>query len=202
MDVGNEVNLLNTDTLLLSDIGMLDKNNHAQIKSFLKITRFEIPKNISKDATNRRSPYRLLYRKLTNSESCDRDWICWSFQNQSIYCAPCYIFNNSKPFSYLTDKFGYNIKNGWKNLSSGYHLMKTLFCIRKCIFLLKNAQKADLADLGLDSLLINTIENETTYWKNLLKRFLDIIFFLSERGLPFLDLMSALGIQIREIFLA
>ena len=28
MDVGNDVNLLNIDTLLLSDIVMLDKNNH------------------------------------------------------------------------------------------------------------------------------------------------------------------------------
>lgn len=198
-----EVNLLNTATLVCSDIGMLDKNNQAQVKLFMKITRFEIPKNISKDAANHVFPYRILSKNLANGESCDRDWICWSIQNQSIYCAPFYIFNNNMHFSYLTAKLGYNIKNGWKKLNYRIQSHENSILHKQMYISWKNAQKAAFANRGLDNLLVKELKNEVTYWKKLLERFLDIIFFLSERGLAFfLDLMSALGTQIMEIFLA
>jgi len=188
-----EVNILNTETIMCSDIGMLDKNNQAQMQSFLKITRFEIPKNISKDAANRGFPYRLLSKNLANGEKCDRDWICWSVQNQSIYCAPCYILNNNMHFSYLTDKLGYNKKNGWKKLNDRIPSHENSILHREMYMSWKNAQKAALANCALDNLLVKELKNEVTYWKKILERFLDIIFFLSERGLPFFGSNERIG---------
>ena len=191
---------MNIENLIVLDIGILDKNNPTQIKSFLKIKQFEFPQNIKKDAKNRSFPYSLLSKKLPNGEICKRGWLCWSNKNESLYCAPCYILDkNSIPFSYLIDRLGYTILNGWKKLYERIPSHENSLTHKENYVLWKNSSKRALTDKGIENLLLNEIDEQTNHWKKLLERYLDIIFFLSERD--FLELKHTLEVQITVISL-
>ena len=99
------------------DIGIINKNNSCQVNSFLKITCFEIPNNIVKDSNHHAFPYRFLNKTLANGETCKRDWLCWSVEKQSLYCAPCFLLNkNAANVSFFTSSAGWGISRGWRRL--------------------------------------------------------------------------------------
>ena len=106
---------MNASVLTPLDIGIIDKTNADQMQYFLQINGFEIPNNIPRDADNHSFAYRLLTKNLPNGETCSRDWICWSVEKQSLYCAPCFLFNKTST-SIISDHPGWNISRGLRKL--------------------------------------------------------------------------------------
>ena len=79
----------NLNSLVELDIGTLDKNNATQMDLVLKMTCFNIPSTIPRDAANSAFPLPLLTKTLPNGETCIRGWLCWSKEKQSMYCVAC-----------------------------------------------------------------------------------------------------------------
>ena len=99
--------------------GTINKNNGTQMDLFLKMTCFNIPSTIPRDAANSAFPLSLLTKTLPNGETCTRDWLYWSKEKQSMHCVPCFIANKS------------NVNQ--PSFSAQYRLMKTQLYIKKII---------------------------------------------------------------------
>ncbi|XP_065678216.1 uncharacterized protein LOC136093185 [Hydra vulgaris] len=113
-------------------------------------------------------PYRFLNKTLANGETCKRDWLCWSVEKQSLYRAPCLLFNKNAA----------NAKNAEKS-----------------------ASRAALCETSVDNLLLSELKTETENWKKLFQRILDVIIFLSERGLALFGSNQRIGDRANRNFL-
>lgn len=88
-----EDNSVTTPSLI--DIGLCNSSNRFNRTTLLKIDKFTLPDYYPKDRNNCSFPTRLFTATLTNGERCNRDWMCWSEENKSLYCAPCFFFQKS-----------------------------------------------------------------------------------------------------------
>ncbi|XP_050807579.1 uncharacterized protein LOC127050088 [Gopherus flavomarginatus] len=93
VDLTQQEQFMSTIGLTVTDTGIVEKSNAAQMQSFLQISCFEIPSNIPRYADNHTFPTSLLTKSLPNSETCTRDWLCWNTEKQSLYCASLFILN-------------------------------------------------------------------------------------------------------------
>lgn len=116
---------------------------------------------------------KVLTQHLHNGETISREWIIYSPPTGEIYCFACKVLSTH----YTTFVTGFS---DWKNPEritehemSGEH--------RKCMVLLIHRTKR----LGIvDASLERQIDAESQYWKDVLRPVIDVIKFLSERGLP------------------
>ena len=107
----------NLNSFVELDIRTIDKNNATQMDLFFKITCFNYPSTIPRDAANIAFPLRLLTKTLSNSVTCTRDCLCWSKEKQYIYCVPCFIANKiNTNQSSLSAQSGWNIVRGLRKL--------------------------------------------------------------------------------------
>ena len=116
------------------DIGIISKNNSCQVNSFLKITCFEIPNNIVKDSNHHALPYRFLNKTFANGETCKRDWLCWSVEKQSLYCAPCFLLNkNAANVSFFSSSAGWGIIRHFKRIDGAKPVAQHLNSVRSAL---------------------------------------------------------------------
>lgn len=156
------------------------------MEEFLKISEFDIPKNISRDAGNHGFPYRLLSKNLHNGESCKRDWLCWSNTKQALFCVPCFLKIKSNMDSSILGSAGWDINKGWRKLKDRIPSHENTTVHKNNYINWKLSCKAAIQNSSLGSILLNKLTEETNKWeKKILERILDVILFLSERGLPF-----------------
>lgn len=179
--------------LTSTDIGMIDKRNTAQIQSFLKIKCFEIPSNIPRDAANHAFPSRLLSKTLPNGEVCKRDWLCWSTAKESLYCAPCFTLSKGTSNTVLSNKSGWCRTRGWRKLKDRIPKHEHSISHKENYVTWKSASKSASSKSSIDDLLLSELKVETNMWKNLLERILNIILFLSERGLALFGSTQRIG---------
>ena len=74
----------NFNSLVELNFRTIEKNNATQKYLLSKMTCFNIPNTIPRDAANSASPLRLLTKTLSNGASCPRDWLSRSKEKQSI----------------------------------------------------------------------------------------------------------------------
>ena len=181
-----DIDLTQMTITSVPDIGIIDKRNTSQMKSFLKITCFTFPKNIPRDADNHAFPFRLLTKALSNGETCTRDWLCWSIEKKSLYCVPCFIFNKiATNTSVLADELGWSIDRGWRKLKDRIPSHENSISHKNNYVEWKSANKAATVECSIENLLIAQLTTEANNWKKILERILSVILFLSERGLAF-----------------
>ncbi|XP_065681481.1 uncharacterized protein LOC136095155 [Hydra vulgaris] len=131
----------------------------------------EITDPIHQDSYHHAFPYRFLNKTLANGETWKRDWLCWSVEKQSLYFAPCFLFNkNATNVLFFYSFAGWGISRGWRRLKDRIPSHKKL-------------------------------KTETENWKKLFQRLLDVIIFLSERGLPLFGSNQRIGDQANGNFL-
>jgi hypothetical protein len=65
----------------------------------------------------------------------------------------------------------------------------------------KSASKSGLSQSSLGSLLLNELTAEASNWKNILGRILEVMLFLSERGLAFFGSNEHIGNTQHDNFL-
>ncbi|XP_065665714.1 zinc finger MYM-type protein 1-like [Hydra vulgaris] len=173
----------NISKLIVSDIGTVDKRNITQMQESFR-TNFLISNNIPRDSYNHAFPTRLRSKILPNGEICTRDWLCWSDVQQSFYCAPCFLLNKSdSKVSTFSEQLGWNITRGWRKLKDRIPAHEMSVLHKQNYVKWKSASRAAIRKSSIDNLLITKLSIETSNWTKLLERLLNVILFLSERGL-------------------
>lgn len=119
----------------------------------------------------------LFSRKLKNNECVERKWLLYSPSKKSVFCFSCCLFN---PFDVsLCSLSGCN---DWK------HINKIVLTHEKSPAHTKSMMSylARSQTVGrIDTELLSQYQKEVDYWRNVLKRIVAVVKFLSSRGLSF-----------------
>ncbi|XP_065209411.1 zinc finger MYM-type protein 1-like [Planococcus citri] len=132
-------------------------------------------------------------KKLLNGEIGDRTWLVYSKSTGSVICAPCFLFGDT------TDEFAFKQGfNDWKNIhhlapaheNSDHHKQSFLK-------LFERAQISGRVDQGL----AEQLQEEISYWKEVLKRIVATVKTLASRGLSFRGTNEHFGVPNNGNFL-
>jgi len=87
--------------------------------------------------------------------------------------------------------------NDWKNINKiiEIHVKKSERILAISTYYIKRTQNTNKINIELEKQIIETRD----CWKNVLKRLIETIIFLSERGLPFRGSDDNIGSKIMEI---
>ncbi|KAI9552608.1 putative zinc finger MYM-type protein 1-like [Daphnia sinensis] len=128
----------------------------------------------------------LFYRKLVNGEKKPRDWLEFSKRNGSLYCVPCFFFGEERKSS-LAGKEGFR---DWKNASKAISDHERSSDHSHAIFTFVNRREPQGK---IDADFIRQARIHQDYWREFLHRSVDVIKFLSSRGLAFRESNQQLG---------
>jgi len=132
----------------------------------------------------------VFFKKLVNGEVVKRCHLVYSKSTGRIYCAPCKLYGGTTSLG--TDGF-----NDWKNsliIHDHDNNAEHRACLRKYL------GRSNLS-LRIDSKLKIQYQGEVQYWKNVLLRVVEVVKFLSSRGLPFHGENEILGSTNNRNFL-
>jgi hypothetical protein len=119
-------------------------------------------------------PVSIFQRKMKNNEVKDRNWLVYSESKKSVFCGACLTFG---PLQYRT-QFENEGFNDWKNAEHRVAQQENSARHKSSIFSLK-------ARSEIDGRLQVQIDEEITYWRNVLKRVVAVVKRLCSRGLAF-----------------
>lgn len=113
------------------------------------------------------------FMKLKSGLSVPRKWLCYSVGLDVVYCETCWLFAN-RGYSYFNPSW-VNGVNNWHCLSAKIDLheksIQHIDAIKvRCIW-----EKNET----IDKLTEQQYSNEAAYWRNVLKRIIKIILFLT-----------------------
>ncbi|KAF7652124.1 hypothetical protein LDENG_00101180 [Lucifuga dentata] len=116
----------------------------------------------------------LSHYKLQNGETVSREWIVYSPSTGSISCFACKLYSSS--VHAFTNGF-----SDWKHPSRIMDHESSSEHRRCMITLLKRSEQTGTVDAPLRQ----QMDAQIQHWKDVLRRVVAVIKFLSERGLPF-----------------
>ncbi|XP_067625649.1 zinc finger MYM-type protein 5-like [Eurosta solidaginis] len=119
----------------------------------------------------------LFIRKLKNNESVERKWLLFSPSKNSVFCFSCSLFNSSD--LNLCSSSGCS---DWKHINHIILAHENNPAHRRSMITYLARSKA-VGRVDID--LISQHQKEVDYWKNVLKRIVAVVKFLTSRGLPF-----------------
>lgn len=117
----------------------------------------------------------MFYRILSNNEKILRTWLVYSEIKGTVFCAPCWLFRDDSDLA--TTGF-----NDWKNACSRLKQHENSINHKNCLI---QIQDINQTKERVDSRLMNQIDREKNYWKNILLRIVAVVKSLALRGLPF-----------------
>lgn len=123
-------------------------------------------------------PVSIFQRKMKNNEVKDRNWLVYSESKKSVYCGPCLPFGPLKCRTHF-ENGGFN---DWKNAEHRVAQHENSARHKSSILNLRDRNKIDGR---LDNLLQVQIDEEITYWRNVLMRVVAVVKRLCSRGLSF-----------------
>ena len=125
----------------------------------------------------------------------------WSQSAQGLFCFPCFLFKGYEQQLSMLTRPDAGLKDNWRKLYDRVqsHQRNSAHLSRYCEWkrLLESLKKHS----GIDMALQKQIEAETTKWRKILKRILDVTLFLAERNLPFRGYSSKIGDPDNGLFL-
>ena len=171
----------NTDTSLTSDLGMWPSSEYWISKGGKecqhKDTNFASSQRYYNENVRRLcTPSLFIHTNLSTGECNERTWLCYSPTKGCLYCFPCKVTNIYHPK--LTDE-GFN---DWKHAASTIQTHEQSGPHRSALISMLSRQKANNR---IDANLQQEVEKEKVYWPKVLERIVEVICFMSERGLAF-----------------
>jgi len=119
-------------------------------------------------------------RKLQNGEKKIRDWILYSSSKNALFCYQCLLFSpKSTIFGNKDEGF-----TNWKKCNEVLQEHETSKNHAESVKIWFSRIKKDCNSV-IDIELKKDIENQTSYWKNVLHRIVETVTFLASRGLAF-----------------
>ncbi|XP_053594426.1 uncharacterized protein LOC128667613 [Microplitis demolitor] len=146
---------------------------------------FDKSRNVHSDKTRFRST-KLFKRIMKNGEVKPRAWLICSETKGSVFCAPCLLFGNNNETNAFTGE-GFR---DWKNSKTRVEGHENSSIHKTCVSQLKTRVTARGR---IDQFLAQQLDEEISYWKNILHRVVAIVKSLLIRGLPFRGHSEQLG---------
>ncbi|XP_050511746.1 zinc finger MYM-type protein 1-like [Diabrotica virgifera virgifera] len=123
-------------------------------------------------------PKNIFYRKMKNNEVKERNWLVYSESKSSVFCGPCMAFGSFENKTQF-DEQGFN---DWKNAEVRVAQHENSPSHKSCILALR---ARSVIHGNIQSSLTIQLNEEISYWKNILKRVVAVIKGLASRGLAF-----------------
>ncbi|XP_025191154.1 zinc finger MYM-type protein 1-like [Melanaphis sacchari] len=117
-------------------------------------------------------------RKHFNGQIINRPWLIYSEITGKVFCGPCRLFQEINNDLYLASE-GYN---DWRSASARLKEHENSSCHKTCV--VKLMDRGNVTQ-RIDSKLMEQVNQEKIYWKNVLTRIVAIVKKLASRGLPF-----------------
>ena len=181
----------NTDEAVRLDIGFLTSEIPFQsdIEKYVIKGHTHFPLTLPNDSSNRAFPKSVLTSRNINGEKNRRDWLVWSQHTESLYCFPCRLFwssvGHSSSKSALATVGGWPASALWRKLCNRVPEHERSNGHRQCYLAWRELERRLSLQKGIETLLERSIQAESEKWYNILKRIIDVILFLGERGLAF-----------------
>ncbi|XP_065658892.1 uncharacterized protein LOC136083424 [Hydra vulgaris] len=147
------------------------------------------------------STYLLSFR-LKYKEIVSRDWLVWTKSKNALFCFPCRLFYKfHEQRSIFATENGWQANRGYKRFYDRIPDHEKSSNHKSCYIQWQNLEKNIIKHTTTDCFTVKQIQNETQKWKDLLKRLLDVILFLAERGLVFRGVTHLIGDSYNGNFL-
>uniref|UniRef100_A0A8C5EZQ7 TTF-type domain-containing protein n=1 Tax=Gopherus evgoodei TaxID=1825980 RepID=A0A8C5EZQ7_9SAUR len=126
------------------------------------------------------------YRTMENGEKIRRSWLMYSVQKDAIFCFCCKLFGTGDiPLHRGT--------SAWKALSKRLQQHETGKGHQDCMVKWFDLQSGIVNRTSIDQLELQAFLKERDFWRNVVKRMVDVVIFLSERNLAFRGSNEKLG---------
>ena len=135
---------------------------------------FKLLKELVK-MTTRKFVKNLLYRNCISGEKHCRKWLLYSPSTGNVYCFVCLPFGTGSRTPFSGSSF-----SDWKHASERIPEHERGILHRNAMLTWVSKQRTSGI---IDSQLSNQFESERQYWRNVLRRVVAVIKFISERGL-------------------
>lgn len=132
-------------------------------------------------------PMAIFRRKMKNNELRDRTWLIFSESKGSVYCGPCLAFSSS-----TTQFDSQNGFNDWKNAEARVAAHESSEGHNASVLALANRSALQGR---IDEALVLQLNEEKSYWRNVLKRVVAVVKRLASRGLAFRGKNEVIGDQ-------
>ena len=164
----------------------------AEIEKYITIGHIPLPKHFPNDQDKQSFPEIVLKFQGTNGEVHKREFLVWSQVEQALYCLPCRLFWHTTGVSpklsarsALASPGGWSASAKWRKLSVRVREHEKSKNHKECYIAWRELGRRLLPGKGVGSLLEASFQTEALKWYNVLKRIIDVILFLGERGLAF-----------------
>nr|XP_008169192.1 zinc finger MYM-type protein 1-like [Chrysemys picta bellii] len=143
---------------------------------------YEFPFNVER----RRFTSTHFYRTMANGEKIRRSWLIYSVQKDAIFCFYCKLFGTGDiPLRRGT--------SAWKALSKRLQQHETGKGHQDCMVKWFDLRSGIVNHTSIDQLKLQAFLKERDFWRNVVKRMVDVIIFLSKRNLAFRGSNEKLG---------
>lgn len=140
--------------------------------------KYEVLQDGKKITEIRKCRSSMFFKELQNGEKVKRDWLLYSSSTGRVFCFVCKLFGS---VSMSSNTFCVDGFNDWKHSAQSLSYHENSKEHRKCLLVyLKRSKQVGRIDSGLQI----QIHKEKDYWRQVLKRIVSVIKFLTERGLP------------------
>lgn len=146
------------------------------------------------DENNRHFSKKWFYKKLTNGEQVQRQWLMYSVSNNKLFCFPCVLFS-SQDCAFVS---GFN---DWPHLNPRLPDHENNLQHKQNYIKWKEFEKIILDNKTIDCEVQQIFKNEKGKWRNILKIIVDVIMFCSRTNLPLRGHLENLTNSKKGIFL-
>ena len=187
-------NCKNATSVIGLDIGCIadEVPTPADIEKYTTIGHIPLPNQFPNDLDRQPFPEIALNFRGTNGEIHKREFLVWSQVKKALYCLPCRLFwhtncvsSKLSARSALASPGGWPASSKWRKLCVRVREHEKSKNHKECYIAWRELERRLLPGKGVDSLLEASFQTEAVKWYNVLKRIIDVILFLGERGLAF-----------------
>lgn len=140
-----------------------------------------------KDEEGKAFPISIFVRQQSNGEMGERDWLRWNCKGDTLQCYSCRLFSKlpDPSKSSLSKPEGCN---KWKKLHDKVTAHEKRNDHKMCYLTWRQLEqniKEGRGGQSVEGMLANEYRSEKDKWRAILRRILDVVFFLGKRGLAF-----------------